>query len=152
VKRQAQPKLDRAKDRRPDNVGFWYLQHVHQRNHVVRHQIVAVWPRIAGAVAMAAAVHYDHCMVRRQRLYLVTPVVRVCQAAMQQDQRRALAVDRMVDTDPVSVGLAATRGVEPAQAWVAAPPSARRRWRAAQTGRELAADGASTSFSARIPD
>jgi pimeloyl-ACP methyl ester carboxylesterase len=30
-----------------------------QRNHVVRRQIIAVWPRIAGAAAMASTVHHD---------------------------------------------------------------------------------------------
>jgi hypothetical protein len=94
----------------PDDVGFRHLQHVHQRHHVIGHQVVAVGPRIAGAAAVAAAVHRDDGMVRRQRLYLIAPVVRARQTAMQQDHRRAPAVDRIVDTDAVGVGLAAVVG------------------------------------------
>ena len=61
---------------------------------------------------MAATVHYDHSMVGRQRLYLVSPIVSVCQAAMEQDHRPALTIDGIVDTDPVGLGLAATLGVD----------------------------------------
>ena len=88
------------------------LENVHQRHDVVGHQVVAVRPRVAGAAAVAAAVHQDDGVTRRHRRNLIAPVVGVGQAAVQEDHRRALAVDRVVDIDAVDLGLAAAVGCD----------------------------------------
>jgi len=48
--------------------------------------------------------------MRRHRRDLIAPIVGVGEPAMQEDDRRAVAVDRIVDLDPVGVGLAAAVG------------------------------------------
>jgi hypothetical protein len=78
------------------DVGPGDFQTVHQRDDVVGHQIVAVGLRIAGATAMAAAVHQNDGMMRRYGRNLAAPIVGIRQAAVQEDHWRGLAVDRIV--------------------------------------------------------
>src|ERR1700751_770287 len=66
---------------------------------------------------MAATVHDDHRIVRRQRLYLVAPIVGVCQAAVQQDYRGTRAVNTVMETDTVCVGLPSTCGANRCRRW-----------------------------------
>ena len=76
-----------------DDVGLGDVQTVHQRDDVVGHQIVAVGPRVAGAAAVAAAVHQNDGMMRRHGRDLIAPIVGVREAAVQENHRRPLAVD-----------------------------------------------------------
>ena len=55
----------------PTSVGLRDLQRVHQRHHVLCHQVVAIGPRVAGAAAVAAAVHQNDRVMRRHRGDLV---------------------------------------------------------------------------------
>ena len=87
-----------------DDVRAGQLQHVHQRHDVVRHQVIPIRPCIAGAAAMATAVHHDDQVMGCECRYLPAPIVRIRQSAMQQDHRRAMSVDRVVDTDAVGIG------------------------------------------------
>jgi hypothetical protein len=90
-----------------DDVGLRDLQDIHQRHDIVGHQVIAVRARIAGAAAMAATVHQDHGMMRGDGWNLVAPIVGIGEAAVKEDYRRALAVDRVVDLDPVCFGFSA---------------------------------------------
>ena len=93
-----------------DDVRLRDLERVHQRHDVVGHQIVAVRPRVARRAAVAAAVHQDHGVARRDRGNLIAPIVAVGETAVQENDRRAAAIDRVVDLDAVGLGLAAAVG------------------------------------------
>ncbi len=95
-----------------DDVRLRDLERVHQRNDVVRHQIVSVRPCVARRAAVAAAVHQDHGVARRDRGNLIAPVVAVGETAVQENDGRALAIDRVVDPDPVGVRHAAAVGCD----------------------------------------
>ena len=95
-----------------DDVGFGDLQMVHQRNNVVSHQIVAVGACVTGAAAMAAAVHQNDGVVPRDDRYLLAPIVGVGEPAVEEDHRRAVAVDRVVDVDAIGMRLTASAGGE----------------------------------------
>ena len=84
-----------------DDVGLRDLQRIHQRHDVVGHQFIAVRARVAGRTAMAAAVHQDHGMVGGDR-GPIAPIVGVGEAAVQEDHRRTLAVDRIIDLIPLA--------------------------------------------------
>ena len=95
-----------------DDVGFGDFQMVHQRHDVVGHQIVAVGPRVAGAAAMAAAVHQNDGVMSRDRRHLLAPIIGIGEPAMQEDHRRAVTVDRVVNVDAVDTHLAAPASSE----------------------------------------
>src|SRR5262245_21926398 len=92
-----------------DDRSLWNFEEIHQCNDVLRHQVIAVWPGVAGAAAMAAAVHDDDAVLRLERLDLLAPVIRIGEPAMQQDDRPALAKAGVPDLDPVDRGEAALR-------------------------------------------
>src|SRR5580704_6190588 len=91
-----------------DDVGLWDLQHIHERDDIVGHEVIAVRARIASAAAVTATVHQDHGMMRRDGWNLVAPIVGIGEAAVQENHRRTLAVNRVVDLDAIGFGFAAT--------------------------------------------
>jgi hypothetical protein len=101
-----------------DDIGLRNLKDIHQRHNIIGHEVVAVGARIAGAEAMSAAVHQDHGMMRRHSRNLIASIVGTGEAAVKENHRRALPVDRIVDLNAVGFGFAAAvRG------------DRRRRWR-----------------------
>jgi hypothetical protein len=90
-----------------DHIGLGDVQCVQQRDHIISHQVVAVGTGVACAPAMAAAIHHDDSVVRRECLDLVAPIVGVRQAAMQKDDRRTMADGGVVEADAVDFGMAA---------------------------------------------
>jgi hypothetical protein len=93
-----------------DDVGLADLERIHHRHHVVGHEIVTVRARVARACPVASAVHQDHGVMRRHRRDLGAPIVGVGEAAVQEEHRRALAVHRIVDLDPIGFDLAGAVG------------------------------------------
>ena len=55
---------------------------------------------------MAAAVHDDDGVVRSESLYLIAPIVRVGETAVQKDDRRTVADARVIEADAVDLGVA----------------------------------------------
>jgi len=96
-----------------DDRRFRDMQKVHQPDHIGRHQIVAIGLVVAGAAAVAAAVHDDDAVARLERANLVAPVIGVGEPAMQQDHRLAIfsrwAERGVPDFDAVDRGVAALR-------------------------------------------
>jgi hypothetical protein len=84
-----------------DNGRSLYLQKVHQRDDIGGHQIIAERRRVAGAAPVAAAIHDDHKVAFRQQAHLVAPVIRVGEAAMQQDHGLAMAEFRVPDFNTI---------------------------------------------------
>ena len=78
--------------------------HIKQSDNVVGHEVVAIRPGVARTAAVAAAVHDDDGVVRSESLYLITPIVRVGETAVQKDDRRTVADARVIEIDAVDLG------------------------------------------------
>ena len=98
-----------------DDRSLAQLQEVHQAEDVRRHQIVAVGPLVARAASVAAAVHDDYPIVPGQYRYLIAPIVRVGEPAVQQQHRLAAAERGVPDPDAVYRGVASLRRLRQAR-------------------------------------
>src|SRR5450631_3351977 len=88
------------------HVGLGDVQRVKQCDDVVGHEIVAVRAGVARAAAVAAAIHDDDSAARSESLDLTAPIVRVGEAAVQQDDRRTVADRGVIEADAVDFGVA----------------------------------------------
>lgn len=89
-----------------NNIDFRKFKRVHERNHVIGHQIVPVRPHIARGASVTATVHHNDRVAGFQRVDLIGPIIGIGEAAVQQDYGRAAAIYRVMDADAVGLDLA----------------------------------------------
>src|SRR5580700_4117708 len=77
------------------------VQSIHQRNHITRHQVISDGFGIESAAAMTTAIDHDHFKTRGKRRDLKAPIIRIGEAAVQENYGRSLTKRGVPEADAI---------------------------------------------------
>jgi hypothetical protein len=98
------------------------VQPVEQGDHVVGHEVEAIWAGVARAAAVPAAIHDDDGVTRSESLDLIAPIGRVSETTVQKDDRRTVADRCAIEADAIDLSVAGVLAGDRGRSWRQGPP------------------------------